>query len=305
MIEANLKKSSIQVPKKLTHEEVISKIPEEWVFKEILPAPKVEHTQVREIVQEGNDIRLRMNRSKSFTIREPQTVKAESSRASVDYGSIINLRGLDNSLPRISQPVYQDSNRSSSPRYSPTASQVANTLTRVLPFEIDKKWIQEDFKAPYNKSLRDWYFSTFSKEQTTLYRSLYYQYMQEKEINVYFFDWLSEYNKSHNILNSCSINPLIKITNAWKTIENIIIESEYPPIGGIKVHILKDLEIEAIPYKTIINEDPIKCAEKKDISKLHQQINYSNTMLNTMSKQLTRIESQNDQDTQNTSASTF
>ena len=128
--------------------------------------------------------------------------------------------------------------------------------------------------------------------------------MQEKEINVYFFDWLSEYNKSHNILNSCSINPLTKRTSTWKTIENTIIESEYPPIGGIKVHILKDLEIEAIPYKTIINEDPIKCAEKKDISKLHQQINYSNTMLNTMSKQLTRIESQNDQDTQNTSAST-
>src|ERR1044072_7538575 len=113
MIEANLKKSSIQVPKKLTHEEVISKVPEEWVFKEILPAPKVEHTQVREIVQEGNNIRLRMNRTQSFTIREPQTVKAESSRASVNYGSTINLKGLYNSLPRISQPVYQDSDRSS------------------------------------------------------------------------------------------------------------------------------------------------------------------------------------------------
>src|ERR1044072_3192684 len=32
MIEAHLKKSSIQVPKRLTHEEVISKIPEELVF---------------------------------------------------------------------------------------------------------------------------------------------------------------------------------------------------------------------------------------------------------------------------------
>ena len=294
MIEANLKKSSIQVPKRLTHEEIISKIPEEWVFKEILPAPKVENTQVREIVQEGNNIRLRINRSQSFTIREPQTVRAETSRASVDYGSTINLRGLDNSQPGISQPVYQDSNMSSSPHYSPTTSQIMNTLTKVLPFEIDKKWIQEDFKAEYNKPLRDWYFSTFSKEHTTLYRSLYYQYMQEKEINLYFFDWFSEYNKIHNIIDSCSINPLIKRTNKWKTTEDTIIESEYPPTSGVKIQATKDVEVEASPYKIIKNEDSTKFADKKDINKIHQQLNYSNTMLSTMSSQLTRIESQND-----------
>lgn len=40
-------------------------------------------------------------------------------------------------------------------------------------------------------------------------------------------------------------------------------------------------------------ENLTKIVDKKDIKKLHQQVNYSNTMLETMSKQLTRIENKN------------
>ena len=118
--------------------------------------------------------------------------------------------------------------------------------------------------------------------------------MQEKEINLYFFDWFSEYSKTHNIIDQCSINPLIKRTNKWKTTEDTIIESEYPPASGVKIQATKDIEVEASPYKIIRNEEPTKFADKKDINKIHQQLNYTNTMLNTMSSQLTRIESQND-----------
>jgi len=50
----------------------------------------------------------------------------------------------------------------------------------------------------------------------------------------------------------------------------------------------KDLEIEASPYKDIKPEN--KNVELKDIKKLHSQLNYSNTVLEVMTKQLTRIE---------------
>jgi len=69
---------------------------------------------------------------------------------------------------------------------------------------------------------------------------------------------------------------------------NEIIESEYPSLQAIKLQPSTDLEIEASPYKDIRIED--RQIETKDIKKLHSQINYSNTILTIMTKQLTRME---------------
>ena len=72
LVEANLRKSSVQTPKRLSHEEVVRRIPEEWILEDIIEEPKVYNSQIREIVQDGTNIRLRMNRSSSLKIREPQ-----------------------------------------------------------------------------------------------------------------------------------------------------------------------------------------------------------------------------------------
>jgi len=50
----------------LSHEEVVRRIPEEWILEDIIEERKVYNTQIREIVQDGTDIRLRMNRSSSL-----------------------------------------------------------------------------------------------------------------------------------------------------------------------------------------------------------------------------------------------
>jgi len=69
---------------------------------------------------------------------------------------------------------------------------------------------------------------------------------------------------------------------------NEVIESEYLPLQAIKLQPSTDIEIEASPYKDIRIED--RQVETKDIKKLHSQINYSNTVLTIMTKQLTRME---------------
>nr|KYP49055.1 hypothetical protein KK1_029259 [Cajanus cajan] len=117
--------------------------------------------------------------------------------------------------------------------------------------------------------------------------------MEKNEINVYFFDWLEKHCKENNIIKS--INLLTKTNKTWKTIDNEIIISEYPPMTTVKIKI-DNQEVEASPYKTI-NESE-KEVSKKDIKKIHNQINFSNSMLETMSKQLTRIE---DKDTPSSS----
>ncbi|RDX90996.1 hypothetical protein CR513_27087, partial [Mucuna pruriens] len=102
LVEANLRKSSIQVPKRLSHNEVTSKIPKEWLLEEITEEPKVYNTQIREMIQEGPNIRLKMNRSAFVKINEPlMNLKGQPSRHSVD-GSTINLdlRGIDINNPK-------------------------------------------------------------------------------------------------------------------------------------------------------------------------------------------------------------
>ncbi|RDY00450.1 hypothetical protein CR513_16369, partial [Mucuna pruriens] len=139
LLEANYIKSLVQVPKKLRHEEVLSKIHEEWLLEEIIEEPKIYNSHIREIIQEGHNI------------------------------STIGV-----------------------------------------------------------------------------------------------------------------------IDNNWKTIDNKIIRLEYPPQQGITIE-FANINVEASPFKDII-KDLDKVAEKSDIKKLHSQMNYSNTVLEIMSKQLARIE---------------
>ena len=83
-------------------------------------------------MQEGTNIRLRMNRSSSVKIRNPQMIyKGQPSKHSVDESAInLDLRGLNNITPIVTKPVYEESKISESPHYSPIASQILNTLSR-------------------------------------------------------------------------------------------------------------------------------------------------------------------------------
>nr|KYP65886.1 hypothetical protein KK1_012162 [Cajanus cajan] len=217
--------------------------------------------------------------------------KGNSARHSIDGSTInIDLTKLDINS-KITRPVYTQNNEKD--YLNPSVSQVLNTITRQEPFQIDKYWINQDFKANYNKDLREWYFSNFTQEETINLRNNYYSFIEENEINFYFFDWLENHCKENNIIKS--INPLTRNNKTWKTTNNEIIISEYPPMTTIKIKIDNE-EVEASPYKTI-NESE-KEVSKKDIKKNHNQINFSNSMLKTMSKQLTRIE---DKDTPSSS----
>ncbi|RDX72086.1 hypothetical protein CR513_48483, partial [Mucuna pruriens] len=184
--------------------------------------------------------------------------EGQPARHSVDSATInLDLRGIDTNNTKVARPVYSEKSESS--QYSSTASQVLNTLTKETPFEIDKNWIRKDFNAKYNKEQRDWYFTTFSKEQTEKFREMYYAYMNRKEINVYFFDWFSRHCKKNIIYYPFGkqISTIGRVDNNWKTLDNKIIRAEYPPQQGIKIE-LANLEIEPSPYKDI----------KKDLEKL-------------------------------------
>ncbi|XLU76771.1 hypothetical protein S245_000192, partial [Arachis hypogaea] len=241
IMHANLKRSNIQTPRRLRHEELKSKMLEEWVIPDGIEEPQIQNTRIREIIREGPDVRIRMNRSHSLRI--PDNVETISHRNSIDNSSIENIDdivGIDNRRPHIATAVYK-----SPSEFDPRESQVMTVIIKEEPFEIDKEWIRQDFNADYNKPLRDWYFTNHSENEVIRLRELFYDFMKENRISLYFFDWyVNYYSKPDKKL--C---PLTKSTVVWKTSSGSVIESEYPPKETIKIPIGKDLEVEATPYK--------------------------------------------------------
>ncbi|KAL4300656.1 hypothetical protein AHAS_Ahas17G0222700 [Arachis hypogaea] len=71
-----------------------------------------------------------------------------------------------------------------------------------------------------------------------------------------------------------------------------MVESQYPPKETIKLQVAHNLELESAQYKDSRIEGSI---DKRDIKKIHQQLNYTNTVLDIMKNQLERIEHKHEQ----------
>jgi len=71
---------------------------------------------------------------------------------------------------------------------SSSCSSSSSSLNREEHFEIDKNWIRKIFEADYNKDNRDWYFKACFEKETKDFRTKFYNYMIQNEINLYFFD---------------------------------------------------------------------------------------------------------------------
>ena len=105
--------------------------------------------------------------------------------------------------------------------------------------------------------------------------------MNQHEINITFFDWFEEYYEDTKTIN------MAKNNNQWQTSQGIIIESIHPPFCTIK-HIHQENIIKASPIKERKNlTDPINTT---DIRNIFEQNNYTNLNLNTIGKQLEKIE---------------
>ncbi|RDX96499.1 hypothetical protein CR513_20836, partial [Mucuna pruriens] len=92
-----------------------------------------------------------MNRLPFVNILEPQHLFKEGpSQYSIDKLSIkfkekdvsiinFDLTRLDNTVPKNTRPVYEETSKLQSPSYLPTMSQTLNTLIKEQPFQIDKE----------------------------------------------------------------------------------------------------------------------------------------------------------------------
>ncbi|KAH9716794.1 hypothetical protein KPL71_021576 [Citrus sinensis] len=211
-----------------------------------------------------------------------------SSISSVDYTT------------KVPHPIYissqheqrQEEKEPSLPT-SPTFSAVTENVLNVIEkhFELDKAMLHNDFYSVDNKEKRLWFFKHFLDQRKEIQQT-YYEFVNSHQVHILFFDWFEIYSSQNNISYPFKeSNPITtrKKTTEWKLFDsNRTVDSEHPPLRSVIIdHGEPPVEIRASPYKIPKPNDP-----EINLSSIIQQNNFCNTNLNTIGKQLTRLENQ-------------
>ena len=210
-----------------------------------------------------------------------------------------SLKNVDYST-KIPHPIYirqpgegssNQAQRTESPPTSPTFSAMTENTAMAhelnvlsTPFELNKTLLHNDFYASYNTEKRLWFFKRFINQRKEI-QNEFYNFISENQVHILFFDWFELYASQNNVYYPFkSSNPITKNkAREWETLQGERIESVHPPLRAFKIP-YGDQTVEATPYKN--PKDDILSNSKNIIL----QNNFTNTSLNTLGKQLTKIE---------------
>ncbi|KAH9716045.1 hypothetical protein KPL71_021316 [Citrus sinensis] len=325
LLQTDLSKANMVIPKPIQWKDV--HLPDEWILEGAAPPaiPKQlePNTELQNVTQYSDGkVKLSFRRSTShrFSDRESSSSIPSLERKFTKVPSVINLpyqsiksqpRFSTSDIPgtsissvdyttNIPHPIYTSSQheqkqeeKEHSPPTSPTFSAVTENVINVIEkdFELDKAFLHNDFYSDLNKEKRIWFFKHFLKQRKEI-QQIYYEFVNLHQVHILFFDWFEIYSSENNISYPFKeSNPITvrKKTPEWNLTESDrSIESEHPPLRSITInHGEPPVEIRASPYKIPKPND-----SEANLSSIIQQNNFCNTNLNTIGKQLTRIENQ-------------
>ncbi|KAH9657765.1 hypothetical protein KPL70_023206 [Citrus sinensis] len=284
LLQTDLSKANTVIPKPIQWNDV--NLPEEWILEGAAPPaiPKQlePNTELQNVTQysDGKSIKSQPRFSTSDI---PST-----SIRSVDYTTSV-LHPIYTS----NQHVQSQEEKEPSPPTSPTFSAVTENVINVIEkeFELDKTFLHNDFYSDLNKEKRLWFFKHFLNQRKEIQQT-YYEFVNFHKIHILFFDWFEIYSSDNNISYPFKeSNPITirKKVPEWKLLDSDrTIESEHSPLRSVTVdHGEPPVQIRASPYKIPKPND-----SEANLSSIIQQNNFCNTNLNTIGKQLTRIENQ-------------
>ncbi|KAH9781070.1 hypothetical protein KPL71_008326 [Citrus sinensis] len=321
LLQTDLSRANTVIPKPIQWKDV--HLPEEWILEGAAPPaiPKQlePNTELQNVTQYSDGkVKLSFRRSNSTRFSDKESCSSIPSleRKFTKISSVINLPFTVNSQPRFStldipsssirsvdyatsvpHPIYTSrqlqEEKEPSPPTSSTFSAVTENVISVLKkeFELDKNLLHNDFYSESNKEKRLWFFKHFLKQRKEI-QQIYYEFVNLHQVHILFFDWFEIYSSDNNIdYPFKESNPITvrKKIPEWKLSDNDrTIESEHPPLRILTVdHGEPPVQIRASPYKIPKPND-----SNANLSSIIQQNNFCNTNLNTIGKQLTRIENQ-------------
>ena len=152
-----------------------------------------------------------------------------------------------------------------------------NVITK--QFELNKERLRKEFMSPQYEEKRKWFFKTYSKFMGNHIREKYYDFMNEIQAKVKFFDWFDRTYTTKNL------RTIKRATKNWiKEENNEVIHEEFPPHESILVtH--RNLQITSSPIKYVSLGD-----DTKNFKKIIEQNNYSNIYLKIIREKLDKIE---------------
>ncbi|KAH9689129.1 hypothetical protein KPL70_015376 [Citrus sinensis] len=310
------------IPKPIQWKDV--NLPEEWILEGAAPPaiPKQlePNTELQNVTQYSDGkVKLSFRRSNSTRFSDKESCSSIPSleRKFTKIPSVINLpfqsqprfstsdihgpsiRSVDY-YTRVPHPIYTSSQheqrqeeKEPSPPTSPTFSTVTKNVINVIEkdFELDKNLLHNNFYSDNNKEKRLWFFKHFLNQRTEIQQT-YYEFVNLHQVHILFFDWFEIYSSDNNIDYPFKESNLITIRKKipdWKLSDSDrTVESEHPPLRSIAIdHGEPPIQIRASPYKIPKPND-----SDANLSSIIQQNNFCNTNLNTIGKQLTRIENQ-------------
>ncbi|KAH9669452.1 hypothetical protein KPL70_021795 [Citrus sinensis] len=325
LLQTDLSKVNTVIPKPIQWKDV--NLPEEWILEGAAPPaiPKQlePNTELQNVTQYSDGkVKLSFRRSTSSRFFDKASCSSIPSleRKFTKIPSVINLHFQSiKSQPRFStsdipstsirsvdyttsvpHPIYTSNQhvqsqeeKEHSPPTSPTFSAVTENVINVIEkeFELDKTFLHNDFYSDLNKEKRLWFFKHFLNQRKEIQQT-YYEFVNFHKTHILFFDWFEIYSSDNNISYPFKeSNPITirKKVPEWKLLDSDrTIESEHPPLRSVTVdHGEPLVQIRASPYKIPKPND-----SEANLSSIIQQNNFCNTNLNTIGKQLTRIENQ-------------
>jgi hypothetical protein len=320
LLQTDLSRSNTVVPKAIQWKDI--SLPEDWILEGAappeIPPPPQPNVQIKNITQ-YTDGKVKLSFLRHST--SSRFSKASSSSSTIDLGRISKIPSVINisyhaNLPRkstydipstsfqnvdyttnIPKPVYTDLEQPFPPT-SPTFSaiteniqNVLNVLTSETHFIIHKSLLKRDFYSDHNREKRSWFFQHFLQQRNDIQKQ-FYAYIETHNVQILFFDWFAFYYApaQHitypftSIKHACPITTRSK-TPTWTLTSGSTVESDHPPLCNIQLtH--KDQPVDAAPYK-LPGEDTLT-----NTKHIIQQNNFTNTNLQTISKQLTKLEKQ-------------
>ncbi|KAH9681838.1 hypothetical protein KPL71_027108 [Citrus sinensis] len=222
--------------------------------------------------------------------------RSNSSRFS-DKASCSSIPSLERKFTKV--PSVINLPFQSQPRFStsdlPSSSICSVDYTTKVPHPVYISSQHEQRQEEKEPSLPT--SPTFSAVTENEIQQTYYEFVNFHQVHILFFDWFEIYSSQNNISYPFKeSNPITtrKKTTEWKLFDsNRTVDSEHPPLRSVIIdHGEPPVEIRASPYKIPKPNDP-----EINLSSIIQQNNFCNTNLNTIGKQLTRLENQFQQST--------
>lgn len=208
----------------------------------------------------------------------------EPSRWSVQSRIESSVIGVHEEPEGVSVPIDQPT--------SPTPSDMGYANICVLTeSKMSKERLKQMFESDKNHGIREWFFLTFTEKQRSQFYKEYTFTITRLKLEIDFFIFLRNYLKLKNLkvpeFREPQVNTLEKISQEFTLAKGEKVNSIHPPDATVQIQ--KD--VLAVPYKSISKNlsEPVSIGA---INQVVEQNNYTNLYLQTLGKQLTRLERQ-------------